>query len=141
MSYSARILTTANAVILDLSTTNGYWLVDLVVPQQVRRRDVVVSPDMAGEVERQSVLDAAVVEMRVSCRAANASAAWTLYDNLWDAVNGDVRRFRLETTIHGRVEKWEAYRASAWRLDTDPDRMALHLRDVSLTVPVFPVAV
>lgn len=139
-NYEMRVLAASDSTVtLDLTETNGYFLRSILIPEEVRRRDVVTSPDIAGEVERQSVLDAAVLEVLVSCRGANASGAWTLYDSLKSALNGDTRQFRVETTIHGRVRTWDARRALAWRLDSDKSRMRLHHRDVSMLIPVHPV--
>lgn len=138
MNYEARILDTTGTLVLDLSEANGYHLRSLAIPDMVRRRDVVTSPDVEGEVERQSVLDAAVLEVVVSCRAATATAAWDLYDALYDAVVEGERRYRVETTIHGRVDVWDARRAMTWRLDSDKSRMRLHHRDVSMLIPIQP---
>lgn len=136
--FAVRILDSTGVLALDLSEANGYHLRAVMMPELVRRRDVVTSPDMDGEVERQSVLDAAVIELLVSCRGASGSAAWDLYDALYDAVVDGDRQYRLETTMHGRVDVWDARRAIAWRLDTNPSRMRLHHRDVSMLIPVQP---
>lgn len=136
--FEIRILDTTGTLVLDLSEANGYHLRSVAMPELVRRRDVVTSPDIEGEVERQSVLDAAVLEILVSCRGASASAAWDLYDALFDAVVDGERRYQVETTMHGRVDVWDARRAMAWRLDSDKSRMRLHHRDVSMLIPVQP---
>ena len=138
--YECRILDDgSDVVVLDLAEADGYVIRGISMPEMVRRRDVATSPDMDGEVERESVLDAAVLELVVSCRGVDADDAWDLYDALYDAVNGATRAFTVETTMHGRVELWDARRAIAWRLDTDKARMVLHHRDVSLMLPVHPV--
>ena len=139
--FEMRLLDTTGTLVLDLSEANGYHLRSITMPELVRRRDVVTSPDVEGEVERQSVLDAAVLEVLVSCRGATASAAWDLHDALYDEVVDGPRRYRVETTMHGRVDVWDARRVMAWRLDTDKSRMRLHHRDVSMLIPVQPTPV
>jgi len=140
-NYALRVLTTGNALTLDLTVANGYVIKSLAMPALARRRDVVASPDMTGEVERQSVLDAAELEVQISCRGANDSAAWTAYDTLASALNGSTRRFRVETTMRGRTEKWEATRAKTWRLNSDPRLLARQHHEVSFVLPIFPLPV
>jgi hypothetical protein len=139
--FGLRILTTSNALVLDLTEANGYYLTNLVVPRTTRRREVVESPDMEGDVELQSVRAASELMVSVSCRGANDSAAWSLYSTLQSAVDGTARRFYAETTIRGRTEKWDSRRITAWALDPDPDVLRLYYRNVTFTLPVQPLPV
>lgn len=138
-AYGLRVLTTAGALVLDVATTGGYYIRTMQMPVQTRRRDVVSSPDMPGEFERQSVLDAAILEVVVSVRGSDDSTAWTRYDSLYAALCGSTRRFRVETTFRGQTDTWDATRAQTWRLNSDPRLMRNHHYEVSIQVPVYPI--
>ena len=137
-AYACTILTTAEATVLDLTTANGYILKSLTLPALSRRREAVASPDAAGDVERQSVLDAAILEMVVSVRGTSDSDAWGNYDDLYNAAAAGAARFKIRTTMRGRVDLWTANRATAWALNGDPQLLRNRHLEVTVRVPVQP---
>lgn len=131
-----RALTTASALILDVSAANGYELVSINMPERVWRRVVATSDDVEGNVEVQSVLDAATYEIVVRCKGANTGAVETLRSNLLTAF--ETRSWYLEVTIDGHTRTWKANRADS--VTSTAEKMLLHawMREVTLRVPVQP---
>ena len=137
--YEATVKTLAGVTTLALTTANGYRLREMTLPIVSRRRDVVASPDMDGDVELQSVLDGAVLEMLVTCTGTNDPAAWTAYDNLYSAVCGATRRFLMVTTMRGYTKTWTSGRATDWRLTSNAALLRQRHLEVAFRLPVYPV--
>lgn len=135
LPVSVRALTTASALILNVSVANGYEIVSIAMPERQWKRTAVESDDVEGDVEVQSVLSAAVYEIVVRCKGANTAAVETLRSNLLAAF--ETRSWYLEVSIDSHTRTWKANRASSV---TAAEKMVLHafMREVTLRVPVQP---
>lgn len=136
LAVGVRLLTAAGALELDLTEANGYLLIPPTGLADRRwRRQVVVSDDVEGDVETQSVLESGLYEVSVMVSGSSGSQVDTRVSNLLAAA--EPRRWRLEVTMDGVVRTWTANRADSTR-STDPRMIAARRVPVTLRVPVQP---
>jgi hypothetical protein len=126
-----------STLILDMAGT-GYEIEALTLADRTFRRAVAVSPDVEGNIELQSVLDAGVYELTMRVVGSTTASCISRRQSLINAV--ETRSWVLEVTIDGDMTKWKANRADSV---TSQERMYLHnhIRPIVIRVPVQPTPV
>lgn len=134
MNVSVEIKTTADVSILVLSKP-VYEFESIEMPERTWRRATVDAPDVEGNVEVQSVLDAGFLQISMRVKGSTSAAVTASRATLISAVEN--RTYRVKITIDGVVQTWTAYRADSI---TSQERLYLHsfIRPIQLRIPVQP---
>jgi len=111
LDASVRILTSAGALVLDLTEAAGYDLVDLGVPDRTWRRVTATSPFVDGEHLVAAVLEAGAHTMAYRVSGANWGQVQDRRQVLVDAV--EAWAWLLEVTIGGVRYLWAASRSDS----------------------------
>lgn len=111
LDASVRILSSAGALVLDLTEAGGYDLVDLGVPDRTWRRVTTTSPFVDGEHLVAAVLEGGSHTMAYRVSGATWSQLQTRRQALVDAV--EAWSWLLEVTIGGVRYVWRATRADS----------------------------
>lgn len=136
LAIAVRLLDADGDLVLDLTEANGYRLIPpFGVSERRWRRQVVVGDDTEGDVETQSVLEAATYELTVWVWGSSGSQVETRITNLLAAA--EARRWQLEETCDGVTTVWAANRADSTR-SKDRNLIAARKVPVALRVPVQP---
>lgn len=101
-----------------------------------RRRSTVAAPDVHGVAETSSAIDEGRLAIAIRCSGGSWSGAEGLRNALTTA--SQQRSYALAVTIDGVTETWQA-RAADWESPITTELLLTHKRDVTLTIPVYPV--
>jgi hypothetical protein len=125
-------------LILNMGSSSSYEYESLTLADRTYRRATAVSPDIEGNVELQSVLDAGVYELSLRVIGSSTADVNSKRATLLAAV--ETRSWVLSVGIDGSITKWKANRADSV---TSQERMYLHnfIRPMVIRVPVQPTPV
>lgn len=137
LDVTVRILDSSGTLVLDVSEANGYYLVDLGVPERTWRRILIQSPFVDGDELVSAVLEAGA--FNPSVRVSGGS--WVQVDTRRLALIDAAEQFSflLEVTVAHRRSVWRAARADSSNPVDKYEAMA-HQSTVTLKVPVQPTA-
>jgi hypothetical protein len=123
-------------VVLALSAANGYDLVSVAGGDRTWRRSLVVADDVEGEVEQQSVLEAARLEVVTLITGASHAQVETRRVNLVNAV--EQRLFRVRLTVEGVVTTWATTGRADQVYPMDRHYLYARRRVANLSIPIAP---
>jgi len=135
LDASVRILSSAGALVLDLTEAGGYDLVDLGVPDRTWRRITTSSPFVDGEQLVSAVLEGAAHTLAIQVSGSTWAQMHTRRQSLVNAV--EAWAWLLEVTIGGTHYTWRASRADSSG-PLEKFAAMTHKCTLTLKVPVQP---
>jgi hypothetical protein len=119
----------------DTSTT--YRVLNMGLAKKTTRRSLEFAPDIHGAAETSRALDEGAYVLQVRCVGTSYSNCKALMAALDTAASQ--RSFTLTTTEGGVTEVWQARAYSDWDAPLDPEKSWSSIREVTVTIPVYPI--
>ena len=121
----------------DNTSTSYRLLPGTGIAERSARRSLVTAPDVHGAAETSNALDEGLFVISVRCIGANWSGCTGLVNALFSA--GRQRSYTLTVTVDGVAEAWTARAFSRFSAPVLPEQSWSHMREVTMSIPVYPI--